>query len=69
MYSETAKVGIEVNRSVESKMLLEVIAPCEKRPETKMPMCFGTSEMFFCGSMECPHRKACEKLVSPWNFD
>jgi hypothetical protein len=26
MYSETAKVGIEVNRSVESQMLLEVIA-------------------------------------------
>ena len=69
MYSETAKVGIEVGRRVESQMLLEVIASCEKGPETKMPMCFGTSELFFCGAMECPQRKACEKLVSPWNFD
>jgi hypothetical protein len=69
MYSETAKVGGEVKRSAGSQLLLEVLAPCEKGPETNKPMCFGTSELFFCGSMECPHRKACEKLVSPWNFD
>ena len=69
MYSETAKVGIEVNRSVGSQPLLSVTTPYDKVLETNMPMCFGTSEVFFCGSMECPRRKACENLVSPWNFD
>ena len=69
MYSETAKVGVEVDRRVESQMLLGVIAPSEKGPETKGPMCFGTSKVYSCGYMDCPCRKACEKLVSPWNFD
>ena len=56
MYSETAKVG-------------NVHASSERWLETNRPKCFGTSEVFFCGSMKCPRRKACEKLVSPWNFD
>ena len=69
MYSETAKVGVEVDRRVESQMLLGVLAPSEKGPETRRLVCFGTSEVYSCGHMECPRRKDCEKLVSPWNFD
>ena len=69
MYSETAKVGVEVNRSVGSQPLLSVIAPCEKGRETNRPKCFGSSEVYFCEYMECSYRQACEKLVSPWNFD
>ena len=57
MYSETAKVGVEVDRRVESQMLLGVLAPSEKGPETKRLMCFGTSEVYSCGHMECPAGK------------
>ena len=42
MYSETAKVGVEIEMCAESQMLLEVLTPCEKGSENKMPMCFGT---------------------------
>ena len=69
MYSEAAKVGNEVNRSFGSKPLLSVLTTYDKGLETNMPKCFGTSGVFFCGSVKCPRRKACEKLVSPWNFD
>jgi hypothetical protein len=56
MYSETAKVG-------------NVLASSERGLETNWPKCFGTNEVFFCGPMKCLRREACEKLVSPWNFD
>ncbi len=69
MYSETAKVGVEVNRNVESQLLFNARTPCRKWRETNMPKCFGTSDVYFCGYMECPRRKACEKLVSAWNIE
>ena len=69
MYSETARVGIEVNRVVRSQSLFSVRTHCEKWRETNRPKCFGTSDVFFCGHMNCPRREDCEKLVSPWNFD
>ncbi len=69
MYSETANVGVEVNRSIGSLSLFNARTPCEKGRETSMPQCFGTSDVYFCGYMKCPRRKACEELVSPWNLE
>jgi len=69
MYSETAKVGVEVNRSGGSQPGFSIHASSERGTETNMLKCFGTSEVFFCGYIKCPRRKACEELVSPWHFD
>ena len=69
MYFETAKVGVEVKMNIRSQPGFNVHTSCERGPETNRTKCFGTSEVFFCGYMKCPRRKACEKLVSPWNFD
>jgi hypothetical protein len=69
MYSNAAKVGVEVNRSVGSQPLMNACAPCEKGRETNSPKCFGSSEVYFCGYMECPYRNACEKLVSAWSLE
>ena len=69
MYSETTKVGVEVKRKSGSLSSFNAHIPCEKGRETKRQKCFGTSNVFFCGYMKCPCRKACEKRVSPWNFD
>ena len=69
MYSETAKVGVEVKGKIGAQSGFNVHTSLERGPETNRPKCFGTSEVFFCGYMECPRRKECEKLVSPWNFD
>lgn len=69
MNSKTEKVGVEVNRHVESQLLLGVLAPCEKGQKTNRPECFGSSEVYFCKYKECPYRKACEKLVSAWNLE
>jgi hypothetical protein len=69
MYSEAANVGVEVNRSVGSLSLLSARTSCKKERETSMPQCFGTSEVYFCGSMKCPRRKACQELVSPWDLE
>ena len=69
MYSESAKGGVEVGRSVGSQPLLIAYTPYDKGLETNMPKCFGTSEVFFCGHIKCPRRKASEELVSPWTFD
>ena len=68
MYSRAAKVGVEVNRRVGSQPLLSAPGPCEKGRETNRPKCFGSSEVYFCEYMECPYRKACEKLVSAWSL-
>ena len=69
MYSRAAKVGIEVNGSVGSQPLLIARAPCEKGRKTNRPKCFGSSQVYFCGYLECPYRKACEKLVSAWSLE
>jgi hypothetical protein len=69
MYTETTKVGVEAKRKIESLPSFNARIPCEKGRETKRRNCFGTSEVFFCGCMKCPRREACEKRVSPWNFD
>jgi hypothetical protein len=69
MYSRAAKVGIEVNGSVGSPPLFIARAPCEKGRKTNRPKCFGSSQVYFCEYMECPYRKACEKLVSAWNLE
>ena len=69
MYSETSKSGIEVNREIGSIPDFNTRMCCEIVPEIDMPKCFGTSGVFFCEHMKCHRRKACEKLVSPWNFD
>jgi hypothetical protein len=69
MYSDTAKVGVEVKRKIGLRPGFNTHASGERGPETTRPKCFGTSAVFFCGYMKCPRREACEKLVSPWNFD
>ena len=69
MYSETANVGVEVKKNIGSQSGFNVHTSYERGPKTNRPICFGTSEVFSCGSMQCPRRRACEKLVSPWNFD
>ena len=69
MYSETSKIGVDVNRKIEPQKDFSTCTPCKKRRQPNRPRCFGTSDVFFCEHMKCPRRKACEKLVSPWNFD
>jgi len=69
MYSEISKSGIDVKSKIGSLPDFNPRMPCEKVGETNRPKCFGSSDLFFCKHMECPSRKACEKLVSPWNFD
>lgn len=69
MYSRAAKVDAAVNRSAGSQPVLCAPAPCEKRRGTNRPKCFGSSEVYFCEYMECPYRKACEKLVSAWSLE
>ena len=69
MHSATAKDDVGDKWNIESLVDFYVRMPCEKAREPNMPKCFGTSDLFFCGCMTCPRRKACEKLVSPWNFD
>jgi hypothetical protein len=69
MYPETSKIGVEVRRKSGSVPGFNMCTPCEQKREHNRPKCFGTSEVFFCEHTNCPRRKACEKLVSPWNFD
>ena len=69
MYSEIAKVGVKVNRGVGLQPLINARMPCEIGRETNREKCFGTSEVYFCGDMECPRREACERLVSAWNLE
>ena len=69
MYSETTKVGIELKRKTGSLPGFNARISCEKSLAAERKKCFGTSDVFFCEHMECPRRKDCEKLVSPWNFD
>jgi hypothetical protein len=69
MHSNTAKVHVEVNRSVGSQPLLSANMSCKKGRETNSPKCFGSSDVYFCGYMECPRSKACEKLVSAWSLE
>ena len=69
MYSETTKVGVEFKRKTGALPSFNTHIPCEKGRAAERQKCFGTSDVFFCGCTECPRRKACEKLVSPWHFD
>jgi hypothetical protein len=69
MYSETSKISVDAKRKIGSLPDFNTLMPCKKGREPNRPKCFGTSDVFFCEHMKCPRRKACEKLVSPWNFD
>lgn len=69
MYTETAKVGVETKEENDSLSDFNARIPCENIRNTNRAKCFGTSVVFFCECFRCPRRKACEKLVSPWNFD
>ena len=64
--AQTRKDGC---RSIGSQLLFNARTPYRKWRETNRPKCFGTSDVYFCGQMECSRRKACEKLVSAWNLE
>lgn len=69
MYTETAKISVETTPENASLPDINARMPCENMRNNSCAKCFGTSVVFFCECFRCPRRKACEKLVSPWNFD